>query len=232
MTRDNHPTEKFYGRRMGQTLSARKRRLLEEVLPKVSIAPDDFSKKPLDPLNLFDFPPKETWLEIGFGKGEHLAAQARANPDVGFIGCEPFINGVAGLVTKIYEEGLKNIRILADDARPLIDALPDKSIARVFLLHPDPWPKTRHARRRFVSPPNLDRLARIMKKGAELRIGTDHPVYKTWTMRQMQNRPDFNWTARRASDWQTQPEDWPDTRYQAKAHASEVKCAYFTFLRV
>lgn len=232
MTRENYPAEKFYGRRMGQTLSARKLGLLDEVLPKVSISPDSLSKGPFNPTKLFDFTPKEIWLEIGFGKGEHLAEQAIANPDIGVIGCEPFMNGVAGLVTKIHEQGLKNIRIFADDARPLMDALPDKSIARVFLLHPDPWPKTRHARRRFVAPENLDRLARIMKKGAELRIGTDHPIYKTWTMIQMQNRTDFYWIAQRASDWQTQPEDWPDTRYQAKAHAVDVKCAYFTFLRV
>lgn len=232
MTKEIHPQEKFYGRRKGQKLSARKLRLLDEVLPKVSISPDALTKGAFNPFKLFDFTPKEIWLEIGFGKGEHLAEQAKKNPDVGFIGCEPFINGVAGLVTKIHEEGLRNVRIFPDDARPVMDALPSSSIARAFLLHPDPWPKTRHARRRFVSPENLDRLARLLKPGAEFRIGTDHPVYKTWTMIRMQNRPDFNWIAKRASDWRTQPEDWPDTRYQAKAHAIDVKCAYFTFLRV
>ncbi len=232
MTRENYSQEKFYGRRKGQKLSARKLRLLDEVLPRVSIAHDFLAKGPLNPRELFGFPAEEIWLEIGFGKGEHLAEQAAQNPAIGFIGCEPFLNGVAGLVTKIHEQGLNNVRIFADDARLLMDALPDKSIARAFLLHPDPWPKARHARRRFVSPENLDRLARILKKGAELRIGTDHPVYKTWTMIQIQRRDDFIWTAKRASDWRTQPEDWPDTRYQAKAHAKDVKCAYFTFLRV
>lgn len=230
--RENHPQEKFYGRRKGKKLSARKLRLLDEVFPTVSISPEALEMGTFDPTKLFNFTTKEIWLEIGFGKGEHLAEQAAQNPGIGFIGCEPFLNGVAGLVTKIHEQGLNNVRIFADDARLLMDALPGKSIARAFLLHPDPWPKARHARRRFVSPENLDRLARILKKGAELRIGTDHPVYKTWTMIQIQRRDDFTWTAKCASDWRTQPEDWPDTRYQAKAHAIDVKCAYFTFLRV
>lgn len=231
MTRENHSQEKFYGRRKGKKLSARKLRLLDEVFPTVSISPEALEIGTFDPTKLFDFTTKEIWLEIGFGKGEHLAEQAAQNPAIGFIGCEPFLNGVAGLVTKIHEQGLNNVRIFADDARLLMDALPDRSIARAFLLHPDPWPKARHARRRFVSPENLDRLARILKKGAELRIGTDHPVYKTWTMIQIQRRDDFTWTAKRASDWRTQPEDWADTRYQAKAAAKDVKCAYFTFLR-
>lgn len=227
----NHPEahEKFYGRRKGQKMSARKHRLLDEVLPRVAIAPEDTG--PLDPNTLFDFSPAEIWFEVGFGKGEHLAWQAKRNPDIGFIGCEPFLNGVAGLLTKIHEEGLKNVRILADDARLLMDRMPDHCLDRAFLLHPDPWPKARHARRRFVSPENLDRLSRLLKPGAEFRISTDHETYKAWVMLQMQSRADFSWQARTAEDWRTPHADWPGTRYEAKALKDNVACAYFRFIK-
>ncbi len=208
-------------------MSARRHRLLADVLPKFEISRDLISKPPLDARVLFTPRPTEIWLEIGFGKGEHLAAQAKTHPKIGFIGCEPFINGVAGLVTKIHEEDLKNIRIYPDDARPLIDALPDGSIGRVFLLHPDPWPKARHAKRRFVSTSNLDRLSRVMSPGAELRIGTDHPGYMAWTMTVMQGRDDFIWTAEKANDWRLPPAGWPETRYAAKAKAA--KPVYLSF---
>ncbi|MEE8295895.1 MAG: tRNA (guanine(46)-N(7))-methyltransferase TrmB, partial [Sphingomonadales bacterium] len=162
--------DKFYGRRKGQTLSQRQRRLLRDILPSVSFQAESTPPGTLNPETLFDFQVKDVWLEIGFGKGEHLSLQAGQNSDIGFIGCEPFINGVAGLVTKIHESRCKNIRIYPDDARHVLSALKSASIGRLFLLHPDPWPKTRHAKRRFVSENNLDGLSRIMKPGAELRI--------------------------------------------------------------
>lgn len=231
MTGGRKSTEKFYGRRKGQTLSARKKRLLKDILPGFEIRLEDRPPGLLDPKTFFDFTPKEVWFEIGFGKGEHLAWQAERNPGIGFIGCEPFINGVAGLVTKIHEEGLKNIRIFPDDARLLMDRLRAGSLNRVFLLHPDPWPKARHAKRRFVSQGNLDRLARLMAPGAEFRVSTDHSAYKAWTLIQMQNRADFTWAAEGADDWRTPPKDWPGTRYQAKALKEDIRCAYFRFLR-
>jgi tRNA (guanine-N7-)-methyltransferase len=230
MTAKKHQ-EKFYGRRKGQKLSARKEQLLKEILPRVSISMENIEPGGLDPRTLFDFTSTQVWLEIGFGKGEHLALQAKANPRVGFIGCEPFINGIAGLVTKIHEQGLHNVRIYPDDARHVLEALKHDSIDQVFLLHPDPWPKTRHAKRRFVSEANLNALARVMKKGAELRIGTDHPTYMAWTMVQMQHRADFKWTAERAADWHTPPADWYETRYAAKAKKSDARCVYLTFVR-
>ena len=223
--------EKFYGRRKGQTLSPRKKRLLKEILPGVSLSVSNVKSRALDPRTLFDFPVQSVWLEIGFGKGEHLAMQAGANPGIGFIGCEPFINGVAGLVTKIHENGLKNVRIYADDVRDILSLLKDASLGRVFLLHPDPWPKKRHAKRRFVNKANLEALARVMAPGAVLRIGTDHPAYMAWIMVRMQHRLDFEWTAERAADWRSPPEDWPETRYAAKAKAGDQPCAYFTYLR-
>jgi tRNA (guanine-N7-)-methyltransferase len=229
MTKVTHSHEKFYGRRKGQKLSQRKLRLLDEVLPRVQITLGD---ETFDPTTLFENPPKEIWLEVGFGKGEHLAARAAANPDVGFIGCEPFLNGIAGLVTKIHEQNLKNVRIFPDDARLVLDKLPNDSLSRFFLIHPDPWPKARHANRRFLSQVNLDRIARVLKKGGEFFVSTDHSVYKTWVMLQMQNRQDFRWTAEKAAHWQTPPKDWPGTRYEAKAQAEDIDCAYFSFIRV
>ena len=231
MASGKNPDERFYGRRKGHKLSPRKERLLADVLPKVAVSLEGAAPATLDPAKLFEKPVSGVWLEVGFGKGEHLALQAAANPGVGFIGCEPYVNGVAGLVTKIHEQKLANIRIYPDDARALLAALKDRSLDRVFLLHPDPWPKKRHAKRRFVSPANLDALARVMKPGAELRIGTDHATYMAWTMIQMQKRRDFRWLAERAADWRTPPRDWPETRYAAKAKADKTPCAYFRFER-
>ncbi|HXV73785.1 MAG TPA: tRNA (guanine(46)-N(7))-methyltransferase TrmB, partial [Sphingomonadales bacterium] len=169
------------------------------------------------------------WLEIGFGKGEHLAAQAKSHPNIGFIGCEPYINGIAALLTRVCGENLANVRLYPDDARHVLAALATQSVGRVFLLHPDPWPKRRHAKRRFVNPENLDALARVMKTGAELRISSDHPSLVAWTLAHLLNRPDFTWTAERAGDWQAPPADWPETRFAAKARARRAAAVFLTF---
>lgn len=231
MARSFNHGDRFYGRRKGQALSAHKKHLLETILPRVAISITAILPGTLDPKTLFDFSIKNVWLEIGFGKGEHLALQAKNNPGIGFIGCEPYINGVAGLVDLIHKQNLKNIRIYPDDARHFLPLLQRASLRRVFLLHPDPWPKKRHAKRRFVSNTNLDVLAQIMKSGAELRIGTDHLAYMAWTMIKLQHRQDFVWAAERAEDWQKPPEDWFETRYAAKAKVEAQRCAYFTFIR-
>ncbi|MFC3050320.1 tRNA (guanine(46)-N(7))-methyltransferase TrmB [Kordiimonas pumila] len=223
---DSH--RRFFGRRKGNRLSGRKQGLMDELLPRISVAIPD-GETPLDPATVFDRPMRELWLEIGFGKGEHLAWQARANPDIGMIGCEPYLNGVAGLLTSIEEENLDNIRVYGDDARHVIWHLPDASVDRVFLIHPDPWPKRRHAQRRFVGPENLDDIARILKDGGEFRVGTDHPIYREWTAIQMAERPDFTWLAEKPSDWLVRPDDWPETRYEAKA--LEGHATYFRYLR-
>jgi tRNA (guanine-N7-)-methyltransferase len=172
------------------------------------------------------------WLEIGFGAGEHLAAQAASNPEVGLIGCEPFLNGVVGALNHIRDDGLDNVRLYMGDALDVLDRLAPASLTRAFLLHPDPWPKARHAKRRFVNPGPLDALASRLKPGAELRIGTDHPIYLRWTLMQMAARRDFEWLATTATDWQTRPGDWPPTRYEAKARRLGHEVWYLRYRRV
>jgi tRNA (guanine-N7-)-methyltransferase len=218
---------KVFGRRRGRPLGARRRATLETLLPKLRVP----LAGPLDPFALFAPRPRAIWLEVGFGAGEHLAWQAERHPDIGLIGCEIFLDGVASLLRHVEERGLANIRVHPDDARDVLAALPDASLDRVFVLHPDPWPKTRHAARRFVNPANLDALARAMAPGAELRIATDHPVYKQWTLERMQRRDDFEWLARRAADWLERPADWPETRYEAKARREGRAPLYLRYRR-
>ena len=209
----------FYGRRKGHALSTRQKNLLKNLLPDLAIELPGEKGGSLDPATLFG-PTKSTcWLEIGFGKGEHLAWQAERHPQVGFIGCEPYVNGVVGLLTRIEQQNLSNIRICPDEAQPLLAALPRHSLGRVFLLHPDPWLKRRHRDRRFVSQENLDRLAYVMVSGAELRIGTDSPQYVDWTKEQMARRHDFRpMTELGAAGSDSDGlDDWPPTRYQTKA---------------
>ncbi|MEY3012202.1 MAG: tRNA ((7)-)-methyltransferase [Pseudomonadota bacterium] len=223
------PSRRFFGRRKGKNLSGRKQGLMDTLLPGISVQLPE-GDAPLDPRTLFETPKRALWLEIGFGKGEHLAWQARANPDVGLVGCEPYLNGVAGLLSHIDQSGIDNIRIYGDDARHVIWKLPDASVERVFLLHPDPWPKARHARRRFVGPKNLDDLARILVDGGEFRVGTDHPIYREWTVLQMSERRDFEWLNAAPEQWVLRPDDWPETRYEAKA--LEGHATYFRFRRL
>jgi tRNA (guanine-N7-)-methyltransferase len=204
--------------------------LIEAELPKVELRlPEPGAELSLD--CLFNPPPEALWLEIGFGGGEHLAAQAEANPRVGFIGAEVFVNGIAGLLRQARERGLDNIRVLTDDARPLLARLPEGSLGRVFLLFPDPWPKRRHHKRRFVQPETLDALARAMAPGAEFRVATDDAGYLRWILRHLLADPRFEWTAQRAADWRERPEDWPPTRYEGKAIAQGRRPTYLTFVR-
>lgn len=224
------PTKpRFFGRRQGRKLRAGRVALIEALLPALRIALEP--RKPLDPWALFPQRPKRLWLEIGFGAGEHTAWQAEQNPDTGFLASEVFVNGVASLLRHIEERKLRNIRIHPEDARPLIAALPAGCLDRVFLLHPDPWPKARHAERRFVNPANLDALARVMADGAELRIASDHPVYQAWALEQMGRRRDFEWLARCADDWRLRPADWPETRYEAKAKSEGRSSLYLRYRR-
>jgi tRNA (guanine-N7-)-methyltransferase len=220
---------RIYGRRRGRPLRAGRERLAAELLPRLAIALPEQGL--LDPVRLFDGPPAAIWLEIGFGGGEHLAAQAEAHPDIGFIGCEVFENGVARLLAEIARRELRNIRIFADDARLLLDRLPAASLQRVFILFPDPWPKQRHHKRRLVGKPTLDRLAQLLTPGGELRLATDHPDYLAWMLEHATRHPQFTWAARRPADWRERPPDWPPTRYETKARESGRTPAFLRFVR-
>lgn len=220
-------TRRLYGRRQGHSLRQGQAALVEELLPKVSVPEDG----PLTAELLFgDDRPMQ--FEIGFGGGEHLAGQAEMHPAHGLIGCEPFLNGVVGALGHIRDRGLTNVRIHMGDALDVLERLPDASLERVYLLHPDPWPKARHAKRRFMNPGPLDMIAAKLKKGGEFRVGTDHPIYCRWTMMQMNQRSDFRWLAEAAADFQTRPDDWPQTRYEAKARRLRHEVWYFRYLRV
>jgi tRNA (guanine-N7-)-methyltransferase len=185
----------------------------------------------LDPRSLFDRRPRAVWLEIGFGGGEHLAAQAAAHPEIGFIGVEPFVSGVARLLAACEAAALGNVRVLVDDARLLLAALPAGSIDRTFILFPDPWPKVRHHKRRIVSSGTVADLARVLAPGAELRLATDDPAYARWMLEALVREPRLAWLAERARDWRARPDDWPPTRYEAKALAAGRRPVYLRFLR-
>jgi tRNA (guanine-N7-)-methyltransferase len=209
---------RLYGRKSGRPLRAGQRHLVEVLLPRLAIdlpAPGE-----IDPRLLFAGLPRSIWLEIGFGAGEHLAAQAEAQPDVGFVGCEVFENGIAKLLGEIERRQLDNIRLFTDDARVLIASLPPASVDRVFILFPDPWPKARHHKRRIVSRETLDQLSRIMTDAAELRLATDDRDYSSWMLEQVTSHPAFEWLARRTADWRQRPKDWLPTRYEQKARAA------------
>lgn len=220
---------RVYGRRQGQTLSAARQARLDKWLPKIEIPLEGLV--PTGPEGHFGTDQRDHWLEIGFGKGEHLAAQAKSNPDIGLIGCEPFLNGVSGLVDIVDQENLTNVRIFMDDARLLMDSLPDQSIGRAFILFPDPWPKARHHKRRIVSAGNIKVLSRILKDGAELRIGTDHMEYCRWIMAHMLENPDFIWLSDSPENWRDRPDDWPATRYEIKSREQGRKSSYLRFIR-
>ena len=205
----------LYGRRRGKKLRAGQESLLDTLLPKLLITVPPEPQK-IDLASLFGAARKDIWLEVGFGAGEHLVWQAEHHPEVGLLGCEPFINGVAKCLAHIERTGVSNIRLFTDDARLLMAALPDRSLSRAFILFPDPWPKTRHHKRRFVERTNLDVLARLMKPGAELRLATDDPSYLPWMVEHACTHLAFEWLAGRPSDWRNRPDDWPPTRYEQK----------------
>jgi tRNA (guanine-N7-)-methyltransferase len=228
---DLHSAEiRSFGRRRGRKISARQTQLLAELLPRVT-----FDLSVLAPSALGDAfapPVSDVWLEIGFGGAEHLIWQARAHPSVGLIGCEPFEEGVVKALTAIDEGGLRNVKLWADDVRPLLRWLPDASIGRAFILFPDPWPKKRHHKRRLFSLDLLAALARVMKPAAELRLATDIGDYARTALMAVAQTPAFRWTAESPRDWRVRGDDWPGTRYEAKAGREGRRCYFFRFVRV
>jgi len=225
----NDPTtiRRLYGRRQGHKLRAGQAALVEDLLPRVAVP----ETGPLDARALFgDDRPLE--VEIGFGAGEHLAAQAEAHPERGYIGCEPFLNGVVGALGHVRDRALGNIRLHMGDALTVLERLPDASLTRVYLLHPDPWPKARHAKRRMVNPGPLDVIAAKLVPGGEFRLGTDDPTYCRWAMMVMNARRDFEWLAREPRDFLERPADWPETRYERKACRQGHEVWYFRYRRI
>jgi tRNA (guanine-N7-)-methyltransferase len=206
-----------YGRRRGRPLRAGRAALIDDLLPRLAI-PAPSPEVLLDPAALFGPVPEAVWLEIGFGAGEHLAAMAESHPAVGFIGAEPYINGMAGLLARIHERSLGNIRLWPDDIRRLLPVLKPASLGRVFVLFPDPWPKARHHKRRLITPAFLDELARLMAPGGELRFATDDPGYLEWALERLVAHLAFERLAP-GDDPHRRPADWPATRYEAKGLA-------------
>jgi tRNA (guanine-N7-)-methyltransferase len=217
---------RLYGRRQGHKLRLGQAALVEDTLAALSV-PDE---GPVNATSLFGTD-RPMAFEIGFGAGEHLAAQAEMNPASGFIGCEPFLNGVVGALGHIRDRALTNVRLHMGDALEVLERLPDASLDRLFLLHPDPWRKARHAKRRMVNHGPLDLIAAKLKPGAEFRLGTDDPTYCRWSMMVMNDRRDFDWQAKHPRDFLERPADWPETRYERKARRQGHEVWYFRWKR-
>lgn len=220
----------FYGRRKGKALRLGQATAIEDLLPRLAV---DLSAPPIDPRALFETPVEDVWMESGFGGGEHLIETAKAHPEIGFIGAEPFVNGMAKALVAVHEAGLEDrIRMHHADSVPLLDALAPASLGRFYLLYADPWPKKRHWKRRFVDKGNLDRIARVLRPGGEFRFASDWAPYVDWTLARVPRHPAFEWTAEIADDWRKPWAGWPGTRYEQKAIREGRTPAYLVFRRV
>ena len=223
----------FYGRTKGKTLNAAQYRYLDEDLPRLSLAGITFAENPeRNTLDIGELSGgRRVWLEVGFGGGEHLVHQALNNPDVQFLGVEPYLNGMAMLLGKIRKVGVDNIKLYMGDARNLLDVLPCNSINKAFLLYPDPWPKLRHHRRRFVTPEHLIPLSKCLKSGAEFRVATDIEDYVRQTLIEVP-KAGFEWLSEGPEDWRTPWADWISTRYELKALREDRTPHYMTFSKL
>ena len=219
-----------FARTRTRGLTARQQDVVDRLSEEVTIGPNVNDGQ--DAAALFDAKFDDVWIEIGFGGGEHLLWQARNNPEVGLIGCEPFRDGVVRVMTAIDSEKLTNIRLLADDARPLLRSLQPESIGRAFVLFADPWPKKRHHKRRLINPGLADLLARVLKPNAELRVATGIDDYLQAILLTFHLHSSFQWLAERPTDWRHRPDDWPETRYQTKAIREGRSCAYLRYRRI
>ena len=222
---------RVYGRRRGRALRPGRIAAIAERLPEIAVPPLPQDGETVDPRVFFAFDIVDVWLEIGFGSGEHLLGRATAHPEIGFIGCEPWIDGVAALLRRADPILLPRLRVLAGDARPMLEALADGSLGRVFVLFSDPWPKRRHHSRRLIQAETLRHIARTLRPGGELLFASDHPDYIRWTLALADDEPELAWCARRPGDWRQPPAGWVPTRYQRKAEGRGAGCHYLRFRR-
>jgi tRNA (guanine-N7-)-methyltransferase len=225
-----HHARAFFGRRKGHKLRKRQAELLDTLLPQLAI--DLSAPAPSSLAALFPGQVSDIRLEIGFGGGENMIAQASARPHAGFIGVEPFVNGMAKALAAIDDLGLRNIRLHFDDATSLLAWLPDASVTCIDLIHPDPWPKRRHWKRRFVQDATIAQLARILRRGGELRFVTDIADYASWTLQRLLRSDALDWTAQCADDWRKPWSDFTATRYHAKAARAERAPCFLIFRRI
>jgi tRNA (guanine-N7-)-methyltransferase len=224
-----HGRGSFFGRRKGHRLRSHQADLIQNLLPQLTF--DIGSQAPATLGALFDPPVEDVRLEIGFGGGEHLIAEAQTFPDTGFIGCEPYVNGMAKILAQIEARNIGNVRLIAGDAAELLAWAPPRSLARVDLIHPDPWPKRRHWKRRFVQDATVAGLARVLKAGGEFRFVSDIDDYCAWTLSHLLRAPQFVWTAERAEDWLAPWANYTMTRYGRKAEREGRRAAYLVFRR-
>ncbi|MEO5324878.1 tRNA (guanosine(46)-N(7))-methyltransferase TrmB [Mesorhizobium sp. CC13] len=228
--RRSRTSEAFFGRRRGKPVRPHQAAALEKGLARFGL--DLATPAPADLITLFEAPVSKVRLEIGFGAGEHLRHIAANMPDAGFIGVEPFVNGMAKMTAALDEHPQLNIRLYDEDATQLLDWLPEASLDGIDLFYPDPWPKKKHWKRRFVSPANLDRFARVLKRGGKFRFASDIDTYVNWTLLHCRAHPGFGWQAADAQDWHRPYDGWTRTRYEAKAIRENRVPAYLTFVRV
>lgn len=233
MNDESHPVRaagNFFGRRHGKPLRPHQNNLFEDLLPRLKLDLD--TPAPQDVTALFEAPVENVRMEIGFGGGEHLYHESGRNPQSGFIGVEPFVNGMAKMLAALHEKPRTNLRLYDEDATEVLDWLPDNSLSGIDLFYPDPWHKRRHWKRRFVSDENLDRFARLLKPGAKFRFASDIEHYVNWTLQHCRRHPAFEWQAEGPDDWKNAYDGWPGTRYEAKAFREGRVAAYLTFIRL
>ena len=222
--------KRLYGRKLGRPLNPARQKALDDMYPKLKIDASAVTEnQDLDPASLFDKKYEQTWFEVGFGNGERLAQMMERHPENAYIGCEPFINGVSNLLKLVQENGRENLRVFMDDAILVIDSLTDQCLDGIYVLNPDPWPKKRHHKRRIISQENLTRFSRVLKNGGSLIMATDVDDLAEWMVTQASRHPDFEWTAKTPSDWQTAPEGWIHTRYEQKGEEAGRKQSYLLF---
>lgn len=213
---------RLYGRAKGRPLRGNQQSLMDNLYPEIKIS---------EPSSASLQTGRDVWLELGFGGGEHLAWQAQANPSIDMWGAEPFLNGVAKALHEVDDRGLSNVRLFQGDGRIILDGLPDESLSKLFVLFPDPWPKKRHNKRRLISSRFLDDAYRVLKPGAAFRFASDIPDYVDWVMTRIARQGKFEWHPETHQDWRERPDDWPGTRYEAKAFREGRTCHYFEFIR-